>query len=423
LCFWGNFNIKSEAFPFRKIKDLTLERGGVFNSVGLAMVDGSKVNIGGFVHLDEAFQLISYVWQNPPTYVSFAQQQQQLFESDSRKSARPGSSQVQEQIDQGPQVDVETSKRALALANEIYQTSSESLVELAQQGETLDRIESNLNNIHYNLDKSDKLLRGIESLPAYIGNSLKKKKRPPPPAPVKNDHSINIKKAPTPPMDIEILCKNKDDSFSQALLRLYDTEFSCIDPDTGRLLPRTQTWKYTEIESVVMRARHQHMDIRFRGGLDRFRLMSSYLQVITNEIVLRLQESQGDAQQPVTIKVQFEAGVKQFEYGDPRISVQPTRVRDGGQGGGPGFYRKDAGKSASQLLSNNASQKVREDLDMTDQHLDEISRLVDGVGDMAVTMNDTLGRQQIQIERIEVLSDDANARIQKSNRRIDKLLQ
>jgi hypothetical protein len=43
LCFWGNFNIKSEAFPFRKIKDLTLERGGVFNSVGLAMVDGSKV--------------------------------------------------------------------------------------------------------------------------------------------------------------------------------------------------------------------------------------------------------------------------------------------------------------------------------------------------------------------------------------------
>jgi hypothetical protein len=54
----------------------------------LAMVDGSKVNIGGFVHLDEAFQLISYVWQNPPTYVSFAQQQQQLFDSESRKSAR-----------------------------------------------------------------------------------------------------------------------------------------------------------------------------------------------------------------------------------------------------------------------------------------------------------------------------------------------
>lgn len=172
-----------------------------------------------------------------------------------------------------------------------------------------------------------------------------------------------------------------------------------------------------------MRARHQHMDIRFKGGLDRFRLMSSYLQVITNEIVLRLQESQGEVQQPVAIKVQFEPGVKQFEYGDPRISVQPTRVRDGGQGGGPGFYRKDAGKSASQLLSNNASQKVREDLDVTDQHLDEISRLVDGVGDMAVTMNDTLGRQQIQIERIEVLSDDANARIQKSNKRIDKLLQ
>ncbi len=172
-----------------------------------------------------------------------------------------------------------------------------------------------------------------------------------------------------------------------------------------------------------MRARHQHMDIRFKNGLERFRLMSSYLQVITNEIVLRLQESQGDTPQPATIKVQFEPGVKQFEYGDPRISVQPTRVRDAGQGGGPGFYRKDATKSTSQLLSGNASQKLREDLDTTDQHLDEISRLVDGVGDMAVTLNETLGKQQIQIERIDVLAEEAHARIQKSNRRIDKLLE
>lgn len=46
---------------------------------------------------------------------------------------------MQEQMDQGVQVDVETSKRALALANEIYQTSSESLVELAQQGGTCTR--------------------------------------------------------------------------------------------------------------------------------------------------------------------------------------------------------------------------------------------------------------------------------------------
>lgn len=166
------------------------------------------------------------------------------------------------------------------------------------------------------------------------------------------------------------------------------------------------------------------MDVRFKNGLERFRLMSSYLQVITNEMVLRLKESQGD-QQTATINVQFEPGVKQFEYGDARISVQPTRVRDAsaGQGGGPGFYRKDASKSASQLLSNNASQKVRDDLDLTDQHLDEISRVVDGVGDMAVTMNDTLGRQQIQIERIDLLADDASIRIQKSNKRIDKLLE
>jgi hypothetical protein len=187
-------------------------------------------------------------------------------------------------------------------------------------------------------------------------------------------------------------------------------------------LPRTHTWKYLDIEAVVMRARHQHMDIRFKNGLDRFRLMSSYLQVITNEIVLRLNESRAETEQPTTIKVQFEPGVKPFEYGDARISVQPTRMRETGQGG-PGFFRKEAQKKTSELLSGNSSSKLKEDLDLTDQHLDDISRLVDGVGDMALTMNDTLGRQQIQIERIDLLADDANARIQKSNKRIDKLLQ
>jgi len=42
--------------------------------------------------------------------------------------------------------------------------------------EKIDSIENSLEGINAKLDKGDRLLRGIESLPAYIGQSLKKQK-------------------------------------------------------------------------------------------------------------------------------------------------------------------------------------------------------------------------------------------------------
>lgn len=42
--------------------------------------------------------------------------------------------------------------------------------------EQIDRVENNVESIHANLDKSNRLLRGIESFPGAVVNSLTKDK-------------------------------------------------------------------------------------------------------------------------------------------------------------------------------------------------------------------------------------------------------
>ncbi len=166
-------------------------------------------------------------------------------------NAGPGSSQVQEQINQGTQVDVETSKRALALANEIYQTSSDSLVEIAQQGGTSSDVPLLLIahwtdrrvvvQKHWTASKATwttftttstratDCCAALSRCPPTSATRWRRKndRHPLPPWRTITRYAmdinassyhplmswqINIKKAPTPPMDIEILCKNKDDS-------------------------------------------------------------------------------------------------------------------------------------------------------------------------------------------------------------------
>jgi hypothetical protein len=52
--------------------------------------------------------------------------------------------------------------------------------------------------------------------------------------------------------------------------------------------------------------------------------------------------------------------------------------------------RPESQKKTSELLSNNVSQKVKNDLDETDRDLDNISQLVGDLNNIAVTMGDTL---------------------------------
>jgi len=138
--------------------------------------------------------------------------------------------------------------------------------------------------------------------------------------------------------------------------------------------------------------------------------MTSYLQIVTNEIVLRTKEHQ--------VQVVFEPGVKKFLYGNPRLSVLPMKsLRSANT-----FVRKEAQQKTSALLSENAPQKLKDDMDMTDEHLDQISDILGDLGDIAITIGDEIDRSAEQLDRVSDRVDDANTRIGKSNKRMDNLM-
>lgn len=181
-------------------------------------------------------------------------------------------------------VDTKITEQAVQLALEIQQSTINALVKIEEQGEQITRIESKLDNINHNLDKTEKLISGMESVLSYFGGKFGKEKKPPV-ASYKNK-SLKVD-ANLTPVDIEILCKNTDDSFVPGILRLHTSSFACVDYD-GIPLKDTYHWSYYDIEYLVMRSRPGHMDIRFfENRFPRFRIMSSYLQIITNELYLR----------------------------------------------------------------------------------------------------------------------------------------
>jgi len=79
---------------------------------------------------------------------------------------------------------------------------------------------------------------------------------------------------------------------SPALLRLFKDCFICVDISTGKVLLPEYGWAYNSVDAIVMRSRPEHCDIRFKGPKERFRLMTSYLQILTNELVLRTPKGQ-----------------------------------------------------------------------------------------------------------------------------------
>jgi hypothetical protein len=142
--------------------------------------------------------------------------------------------------------------------------------------------------------------------------------------------------------------------------------------------------------------------------------MSSYVQLIVNELTLRYPSEQG------SIQVTFEPGVKHFDYNNPAISKIPPSSRSATSSG---FSRSEAtGVKTSSLLSATADQQTKDDLDEMDRHMDEVARVVGDIGDMAVAMNSELNAQIEHIDRIDGKVRDANDRIVSHTTRMNKLM-
>jgi hypothetical protein len=149
---------------------------------------------------DEFFNLVVYLWNNPPSYISLPAEPKQIpggaspnpFGGSSpnmgggrafgggAQQSNPFGDPYQAQ-EQQVRVDTALARTALRTANEAKEMGAATLLELQSQAEQIDRIEGNVERIHSRLNETNTLLRGIESLPAYIGNKFKKDKKQPPP--------------------------------------------------------------------------------------------------------------------------------------------------------------------------------------------------------------------------------------------------
>jgi len=313
------------------------------------------------------------------------------------------------------QVNTDTAKRALIMLQETQQMGENTLVELGMQAEQIDRVESMVENIHENMNKTDKLLRGIESLPAYIGNSIFRKKEPSPRVVGSKDRTITVIKGVAPPMEIEILCKKKDCSFQLGILSLGEDGFQFLDPNTKLLLSPEFNYKYSEISDIVLRTRPEHLDIRFnppRQHKERFRLMSSYNQIIVNELYYRMNG---------TPKISFDPGSTVFQFATADISIQAPAPRKEVKNG---FFiqSNNPGFKTSSLMGDDVSQSVKDDLDTVDNHINEMSSILSNVYDINVTMGREIDRQNEQIERVSGRVEDADQRVNNSNLRINKII-
>jgi len=244
--------------------------------------------------------------------------------------------------------------------------------------------------------------------------SLKKKDKPR--SKINEDRSIEVKKRSTPPIEIEILCKNLDCSLRLALLSLTEDGFQCLDIETHQPLNPQLSYLYKDIQEVALRSRSEHMDIRFvppRAHKDRFRLMSSYNQIIINELYYRTKGK---------IKVVFEPGATVFEYGIERISTAPPVVRKEVEkgfifrGNNPGF------KLATLVSDTPNNQEVKAQLEEVDIHLTQISSILVRVYDMSVITAQELERQNEQLERVNNNTDKVQGRIQGGNAMINHII-
>eukprot|EP00013_Stygamoeba_regulata_P007825 CAMPEP_0177678028 /NCGR_PEP_ID=MMETSP0447-20121125/28769_1 /TAXON_ID=0 /ORGANISM="Stygamoeba regulata, Strain BSH-02190019" /LENGTH=547 /DNA_ID=CAMNT_0019186961 /DNA_START=102 /DNA_END=1746 /DNA_ORIENTATION=- len=486
VCFYSGQPFKIvEYFSFRRVVNITETPGVLSRSITIDLNDDRTLVFAAFRHFEETLLVLTHLWKNPPSYARISDARpgewdlgymDRRDEAEMRQAARcasrggygggagpstggaagggrPGaaapppipapygsgsygssggyggggsgsedsgffSSLTQERR---TKVDLDTSKNALRIALDTREMGADTLEELERQRRQLDRIEHNVENIHHNLDRGERMIRGLESVGGGLKNTFTRDKTK------KNyrqydekDHHRDWQNRKNRNVDIVILLKRDDDSFASVRLTLENESFHVKDEDGNKV--KGLSWSYDMVDEVVLRARPQHVDVRFKDKTPRFRMMSAHVQAIVNELVIRAR-ALGE-----TPKVLFEPNAKQFHYGTYRLALSGSSMSkaggEGAEGGATdaasaGFIRPKI--KASELLSQNADAETRRALDMQDQHLDQIIDVVDDIHHMGVVMKEEIVDSTEQIDRINRRVDHANVRVHKSNFKMKKM--
>lgn len=202
--------------------------------------------------------------------------------------------------------------------------------------------------------------------------------------------------------DVPILVKHSNDYLEPSLLRFGNKKFFCVNTDS--LVMKQYTYGYVQVSSIIMRARHQHVDIRFHDGTDRFRCCTSFVQAVVNEIVLRTKPGQ--------VTVVHEPGTKQFQYGSLAIRDQTLQAsRDNTWSAEGGFFQ--APKADSSKIITNAPEEIKDQLKKQD---DQINALTDVVGDFGAITNAIKTEAEREIDQLNYIHEKTNSALKKANK-------
>jgi hypothetical protein len=163
------------------------------------------------------------------------------------------------------------------------------LEELDRQREVVHGMDQRLENMTADLKHNERHLRGIESIGGAIANKATKDKTK------RNDlvfvsREEKIMQVQKRDAEVEVLFKFANDKLVPALLIFKEKVFVCAEAgNKTKLIMTGAQWEYTEVKMVLLRARHQHLDVWFKtGGKEkRIRMMTSHVQWTTNEFALR----------------------------------------------------------------------------------------------------------------------------------------
>ncbi len=298
-----------ETFPFRKVAKIEKVKVA---AILIVLEDGTNYEFGSFTQRDECYAILKHLLDNPPAYMLvdtkkdvapksprisgelgsvffFFFKKKKKKVNDGTMGTLPMDDEQAQATEQRGKVDKESARRGVAKMNQAKQMGVATLEELDRQREVVHGMDQRLENMTADLKHNERHLRGIESIGGAIANKATKDKTKRKDL-VFESREEKIMQVQKRDAEVEVLFKFANDKLVPALLIFKEKVFVCAEAGNKTKLVMTGAqWEYSEVKMILLRARHQHLDVWFKtGGKEkRIRMMTSHVQWVTNEFALR----------------------------------------------------------------------------------------------------------------------------------------
>jgi len=390
-----------------------------FNAyISIELHSGQILNFYSFYssHQAEAYEILQHLRKNTPTYFhvrssSAPVHTDQLSTTAVELNNSSGLSSLDEARIERP--DISLANECLDLTDSIYQDGLEIRGTLEENARTIDRVERNFLETDYHLLKAKRETDALESFGGQIKSavlSITDKKLSPYEAPDRSAPSQTKQLF----FDVPILVKHPNTDLESAVLRFGDKKMFCTElpkykegrTETMRII-RDYVYYYTQVSSVVLRVRPLHVDIRFNDSTPRFRCMTSFPQMIVNELVLRNSN----------VVVFFEHGVKQFSFGVE--SLRCHSLNPGGEDGENTQYFKRLSVRQSDLISESVP-NLRNEME---EHDEVVSKLRHSISNIHVNMIDIEKETTRQTSQVSNMHRNLNTTAENAHKQNHRLIQ